>query len=102
MFHNGPTVPTFSTLLSGNLAKVTLRISKEAESGGYNLFVKIMQGTKSCSTVITKQSKDFSTGEILIWTGEDLGSCANIHFEMDDSTITFKMKTLSSGAKSGY
>ena len=53
-----------------------------------------MQGTNFCSTVITKQSKDFSTGSILVWTGEDLGSCANMHFEMDDSIITFKMKTL--------
>ena len=93
MFHNVPTV-TFLTLLSGNLARITLSISKEAESGGYNLLIKIMQGTKSCRTVITEQSKDFSTGSVLIWKGENLGTCANMHFEMDD-TITFKMKTFS-------
>jgi hypothetical protein len=50
------------------LAKVTLKISTLAGSGGYNVSVVIKQEDKVCRTIETEQSKNFEKGDILEWT----------------------------------
>ena len=69
-----------------------LSINSKPEAGGQNLWVKIINNDiGNCETNITKESKDFYPGDIIVWKNEDLGSCNYII--SDASKVLFQLKT---------
>ena len=73
------------------MTKLSLTTHSNLECGGYDVFIELHEGTMNCTT---SKIAEFERGDILSWTGSELGSCRNkvFHFDM---IANFKVKTTS-------
>ena len=77
---------------SGHLDKIILTIWNAHYCGGYDVYVRIIQGSNRCRT---KTKKSFKAGDLLMWEGDQIKGCSKIDFNVNANKILYKIKSKS-------
>ena len=70
--------------------KVNLTIHNDNYCGGNDVFIEIVQFSKSCYTSV---HNNFKKGSNITWSGSKLGSCIGQDFDVHYDVINFKVRS---------
>ena len=73
------------------MESVSLELHNDNLAGGDEIFIEIIQGSKSCQV---KKATRIDKGKTKTWNNQiDLGTCFSATFDISTNNITFKLKT---------
>ena len=80
----------FFIIFSGELESIRLSLWNYADCGGWNVWLRVKQGTKSCRT---KKIPSFSRGQELEWSGRQLRTCEGTKWNVNVLRMQIKIRS---------